>query len=260
MTTPVAFTTSERARPAPPATTSSAPSTSSTIGAPSVRAFDPVHDPVDAQIQAERPRFADRTGWTTQVTHPTQGSFKIAGGKSFCESKLTVSASPAEVAARLADPASWNRWYGSFHMGERTQVVFDPKRSVDGTIKYTLMPTGAIGPDQAMIGLRIREEMHPPRRLPDGGYVIPIQLRGGAEGLAYFELRPAPGGGTEILGRFNGVAPGRWLPFSPERFTQNHLLVEAGRASEIPLVGLTVGTGGGLPELARSNGWKIRSP
>jgi len=122
------------------------------------------------------------------------------------------------------------------------------------------MPTGAIGPDQAMIGLRIREEMHPPRRLPDGGYVIPIQLRGGAEGLAYFELRPAPGGGTEILGRFNGVAPGKWLPFSPEQFTRNHLMVEAGRANEIPLIGLTVGTGGGLPELARANGWKIRSP
>jgi len=257
MTTPAVLTRSERATATAPATPAIAPSTA---GAPSGRAFDPVHDPVDAQIQAERPRFADRTGWTTQLTQPTQGSFKIVGGRSFCESKLTVSASPAEVAARLADPASWNRWYGSFHMGERTQVVFDPKRSVDGTIKYTLMPTGAIGPDQAMIGLRIREEMHPPRRLPDGGYVIPIQLRGGAEGLAYFELLPAPGGGTEILGRFNGVAPGRWLPFSPEQFTRNHLMVEAGRANEIPLIGLTAGTGGGLPGLARANGWKTRSP
>jgi len=257
MTTPAVLTRSERAGAATTATTAPPPSTT---GAPSVRVFDPAHDPLDAQIQAERPRFADRTGWTTQVTQPTRGSFTIVDGKSFCESKLTVSASPEEVAAQLADPASWNRWYGSFHMGERTQVVFDPKRSMDGTIKYTLMPTGAIGPDQAMIGLRIREEMHPPRRLPGGGFVIPIQLRGGAEGLAYFELRPAPGGGTEILGRFNGVAPGKWLPFSPKQFTQNHLMVEAGRANEIPLIGLTVGTGGGLPGLASANGWKTRSP
>jgi hypothetical protein len=101
------------------------------------------------------------------------------------------------------------------------------KEHPDGTRTYVLKPAG-------LNLVEVHERMYPPLRLADGSWVLRIDMspgEGSAAGRAYFLVKPRPGGGCDVYGRFADVDENSAL-FSPEAFARNHLLGERGRLSE----------------------------
>lgn len=197
---------------------------------------------------ADDPRFADHIfhsdrGFTPFVsTDHSTSRHRIIDGQGYAETKLIFKGDTREVANLLRD--KWDFYGGAY---------LDPKRHEDGSISYELWPTGKILdlPGKAAdVGLRVFERMGEP--LPMGkdgedGYRIPITLRGGAQGLAYLEVRKLDDGNVEVSGRFAGVTGGQLgNAFPLKMFLTNHLLVEAGRRNEIPGIGLVQDPGGGF--------------
>ena len=156
--------------------------------------------------------FATDDGWIVVHVGPRfRQRYKLAGGRMFTESRVTLRADPRTVLLYLTGP--WDWW--------RHARYEDRREHVDGTIHYDLWPTGR--------GICVHEVMYPPQPLAGGGWRVPVELSGHAVGLAYFELALCPQG-VELYGRFAGVRIHGLLPnlMGLKRFAINHLLAERG--------------------------------
>lgn len=188
--------------------------------------------------------FTSRDGWSTFFVGPYAGNpasqhvpfaqrvaqrWLISRGQAhlgpagaiFTETALVVRATPERITAQLRDPHFWSHG-----------AVVDWTAHPDGSFTYALFPAGHLA------GVKVNERMHAPERLPDGAWVVRIDLSrkgnglqllpGQAEGLAYVHLKPRFDGATEVCGRFAGVREFNPL-FSAEDFAKNHLLCERGQ-------------------------------
>lgn len=141
-------------------------------------------------------------------------------GAIYTETHAVVRATPEQVLTQLRDPHFWDN-------GSVDHWTAKP----DGSFTYALWPAGKLA------GVKVNETMHPPVRLPDGSYVVRIDLSrkgdgrqlmpGQAQGLAYILVKPRGDGSTDVYGRFAGVQEFNPL-FNAEQFAKNHLLGERG--------------------------------
>jgi hypothetical protein len=190
--------------------------------------------------------FAQKAGWT-ELRHDERFAqrYQVRNGHMYTETKAVLSASVDDVAKQLQGPWTW------WHKGSQSNRVEHPE---SGTVDYELKPTGH--------GIDVRETMHAPERLQDGGLRIQIDMKGPSVfGKAYFEIHPDGAGKSVVMGRFAGATtPANPLQSSvggvlaglmgPETVAKNHLLAEGG-----DLPAYLGGPGTGWVGLGEKLGW-----
>lgn len=165
----------------------------------------------------------------------------------YTETHVVSNASPEQLVGELTKQTFWS--------GGKVE---NWKEHADGTKTYVLKPAGKM--------VEVHEKMHPPVRLPDGAWVMRVDMSaedGAAAGRAYFLVKPRPEGGADVYGRFANVDENS-AAFSPEDFAKNHLLGERGRLNSeggvmVKLIGLPDGTGIG-PAVQRAEAATARAP
>ncbi len=159
--------------------------------------------------------FSSDEGWLSLFeSERFSQRYRVEGRRMWTESYARIEAEPEAIAAALRGP--WD-WWRRGHYGNR--VVLE-----NGSIRYDLWPVG-----RARL-VHMRETMAPTRVLADGALGIEIELSHHARGRAYLEIRPTKAGGSDLIGRFDGVEIAGTLPhlMGPHRFAVNHLLAERG--------------------------------
>lgn len=174
------------------------------------------------------PHFGDPNATGAPFHERVSQRYFVAGGNSlltqessiYTETHVVANATAKDLVSELSKQTFWSG--GS---------VEDWKEHPDGTRTYVLKPAGQPG---GLNLVEVHERMYPPLQLADGSWVLRVDMnpaKGSAAGRAYFLVKPRPGGGCDVYGRFADVDENSAL-FSPEDFARNHLLGERGRLSE----------------------------
>jgi hypothetical protein len=176
----------------------------------------------------EGPHFGDPSATGAPFHERVSQRYFVAGGNSLFTRKSSIYTETHVVANATAENLVSELSQQTFWSGGRVE---DWKEHPDGTRTYVLKPAGQPG---GLKLVEVHERMYPPLRLADGSWVLRVDMspgEGSAAGRAYFLVKPRPGGGCDVYGRFADVDENSAL-FSPEDFARNHLLGERGRLSE----------------------------
>lgn len=174
------------------------------------------------------PHFGDPSATGAPFHERVSQRYFVAGGNSLFSRKSSIYTETHVVANATAENLVSELSKQTFWSGGRVE---NWKEHPDGTRTYVLKPAGQPG---GLKLVEVHERMYPPLRLADGSWVLRVDMspaEGSAAGRAYFLVKPRPGGGCDVYGRFADVDENSAL-FSPEDFARNHLLGERGRLSE----------------------------
>jgi hypothetical protein len=208
--------------------------------------------------------FNDRSGWGWASNGEAVGRQRTVGRRGFAETRIVFKpaetpegGSPVQRALNL-----FRRAWSSENNGQKEgykgtfELIADHRNGPDeGKFEYNLYPTGKL---PVVGGLKVHETQLKALPLDDGGLRVPIALEGGAEGLAYIDIRPQSADSVSIDARFAGVEPGELGElFGPKGYLQNHTLVERGDGNEIPLLGRLTPDNGGILGMVKASGGSI---
>ncbi|HVE82144.1 MAG TPA: peptidoglycan-binding domain-containing protein, partial [Myxococcales bacterium] len=144
------------------------------------------------------PHFGDPGATGAPFHERVSQRYFVAGGNSLLTGQSSIYTETHVVANATAENLVSELSKQTFWSGGKVE---NWREHPDGTRTYVLKPAG-------LSLVEVHEKMYPPLHLPDGSWVLRVDMspgEGSAAGRAYFLVKPRPGGGCDVYGRFADV-------------------------------------------------------